>query len=37
MYALEMDEEEIEDHMHSLLIDSNGNGSSNGKVAVVAM
>jgi CarD family transcriptional regulator len=34
MYALEMDEEGIEDHLHSLLIESSPNG--NGKVAVAA-
>jgi CarD family transcriptional regulator len=38
MYALDMDEEEIEDHLYSLLIESspNGNGSRNGKLAVAA-
>jgi CarD family transcriptional regulator, regulator of rRNA transcription len=32
MYALEMDEQEVEEHLHVLLIESNGNG----KVAVAA-
>jgi CarD family transcriptional regulator len=39
MYALEMDEQEIEDHLYGLLTDSsNGNGNGNGhrKVAVAA-
>jgi CarD family transcriptional regulator len=37
MYALEMDEHEIEDHLYGLLTESsNGNGNGNGKVAVAA-
>jgi CarD family transcriptional regulator len=32
MYALEMNEEQVEEHLYTLLIESNGNG--NGKVAV---
>ena len=34
MYALEMNEEEVEQHIHSLLSESSGNG--HGKVAVAA-
>jgi CarD family transcriptional regulator len=34
MYALEMDEQEVEEHLYGLLTESNGNG--NGKVAVAA-
>ena len=34
MYALEMDEQEVEEHLYGLLVESNGNG--NGKVAVAA-
>ena len=35
MYALEMDEEEVEEHLYGLLSESgNGNGNGNGKVAV---
>jgi CarD family transcriptional regulator len=36
MYALEMDEQEVEEHLYGLLVESNGNGNSNGKVAVAA-
>jgi CarD family transcriptional regulator len=36
MYALEMNEEQVEEHLYTLLIESNGNGTSNGKVAVAA-
>jgi CarD family transcriptional regulator len=36
MYALEMNEEEVEAHLYELLAESNGNGHSNGKVAVAA-
>jgi CarD family transcriptional regulator len=37
MYALEMNEEEVDAHLYELLTDSsNGNGHSNGKVAVAA-
>ena len=36
MYALEMNEEQVEEHLYTLLIESNGNGSPNGKVAVAA-
>jgi CarD family transcriptional regulator len=36
MYALEMNEEEVEAHLYELLESSNGNGHSNGKVAVAA-
>ena len=38
MYALEMNEEEVEAHLYELLAESggNGNGSVNGKVAVAA-
>jgi CarD family transcriptional regulator len=37
MYALAMDEQEVEQHLHSLLIDSSHpNGNGNGKVAVAA-
>jgi CarD family transcriptional regulator len=32
MYALEMDEQEVEEHLYGLLTESNGHG--NGKVAV---
>jgi CarD family transcriptional regulator len=32
MYALEMDEQEVEEHLYVLLVESNGNG----KVAVAA-
>ena len=32
MYALEMDEQEVEEHLYGLLVESNGNG----KVAVAA-
>jgi CarD family transcriptional regulator len=35
MYALEMNEEEVEEHLYGLLIES-GNGNGNGKVAVAA-
>jgi CarD family transcriptional regulator len=37
MYALEMNEEEVEVHLYELLAESsNGNGHTNGKVAVAA-
>jgi CarD family transcriptional regulator len=36
MYALEMDEQEVEEHLYGLLVESNGNGNGNGKVAVAA-
>jgi CarD family transcriptional regulator len=37
MYALAMDEQEVEQHLHGLLIDSShANGNGNGKVAVAA-
>jgi CarD family transcriptional regulator len=37
MYALEMNEEQVEEHLYTLLIESgNGNGNGNGKVAVAA-
>ncbi len=37
MYALEMNEEEVEEHLYGLLTESgNGNGNGNGKVAVAA-
>jgi CarD family transcriptional regulator len=36
MYALEMNEEEVEAHLYELLAESGGNGHSNGKVAVAA-
>jgi CarD family transcriptional regulator len=42
MYALEMDEQEVEAHLYSLLVESNGNGNGharangNAKVAVAA-
>ncbi len=36
MYALEMNEEEVEAHLQSLLIESNGNGNGTNKVAVAA-
>jgi CarD family transcriptional regulator len=39
MYALDMDEVEVEEHMYSLLAESghmNGNGNGNGKLAVAA-
>ena len=35
MYALEMDEEEVEEHLYGLLAES-ANGNGNGKVAVAA-
>ena len=35
MYALEMNAEEVEEHLYGLLIES-GNGNGNGKVAVAA-
>ena len=34
MYALDMDEEEVEEHLHSLMADAHSN--ANGKVAVAA-
>ena len=38
MYALAMDEQEVEEHLYGLLLDthSTGNGNGNGKVAVAA-
>ena len=30
MYALEMDEQEVEEHLYGLLVESNGNGNGNG-------
>jgi CarD family transcriptional regulator len=36
MYALEMNEEEVEAHLYELLETSSGNGHSNGEVAVAA-
>ena len=37
MYALEMNEEQVEEHLYTLLIESgNGNGNGNGKLAVAA-
>jgi CarD family transcriptional regulator len=42
MYALGMDEQEVEEHLYGLLLDThstangNGNGNGNGKVAVAA-
>jgi CarD family transcriptional regulator len=37
MYALEMNEEEVEEHLYGLLTEpGNGNGNGNGKVAVAA-
>lgn len=37
MYALEMDEEQVDEHLTSLLLDqSHGDGNGNGKVAVAA-
>jgi len=37
MYALEMAEQEVEEHLYGLLTESsNGNGNGNGKVAVAA-
>jgi len=36
MYALEMNEEEVEAYLYELLTESNGNGHSTGKVAVAA-
>ena len=40
MYALEMDEQEVEEHLYALLTESgsngNGHGNGNGKVAVAA-
>jgi CarD family transcriptional regulator len=36
MYALEMNEEEVEAHLYELLVESsNGNGNGNGKLAAV--
>ena len=31
MYALEMDEEQVEEHLYALLIESNGIGNGNGQ------
>jgi CarD family transcriptional regulator, regulator of rRNA transcription len=36
MYALEMNEEEVEAHLQSLLMESDGNGDGTNKVAVAA-
>ena len=36
MYALEMDEEEVEEHLYALLYRASRNGNGNGKVAVAA-
>ena len=36
MYALEMDEQEVEEHLYGLLLDTHANGNGNGKVAVAA-
>jgi hypothetical protein len=36
MYALDMNEEEVEEHLHSLMADAHVNGNGNGKVAVAA-
>ncbi len=36
MYALEMNEEEVEAHLYELLVEPSSNGHGNGKVAVVA-
>jgi CarD family transcriptional regulator len=36
MYALEMNEEEVEAHLYELLTESNGDGHTNVKVAVAA-
>jgi CarD family transcriptional regulator len=37
MYALEMDEDEVEEHLHTLLLESyNGKNGKNGKVTVAA-
>jgi hypothetical protein len=40
MYALGMDEQEVDEHLYGLLLDThsngNGNGNGNGKVAVAA-
>jgi CarD family transcriptional regulator len=36
MYALEMDEEQVEEHLHGLLVDTHVNGDGHGKVAVAA-
>ena len=38
MYALGMDEQEVEEHLYGLLLDThaNGNGTGNGKVAAAA-
>ena len=36
MYALEMDEQEVEEHLYGLLLEPHGNGNGNGKVAVAA-
>src|SRR6185312_7607987 len=36
MYALEMDEQEVEDHLYGLLLDTHSSANGNGKVAVAA-
>jgi len=36
MYALEMNEEQVEEHLYGLLLESGANGNGNGKVAVAA-
>jgi hypothetical protein len=37
MYALGMDEQEVEEHLYGLLIETHGDtGNGNGKVAVAA-
>jgi CarD family transcriptional regulator len=36
MYALEMDEQQVEDHLHMVLIEQSHELNGNGKVAVVA-
>jgi CarD family transcriptional regulator len=36
MYALEMDEQEVEEHLYGLLLDTHAAANGNGKVAVAA-
>ena len=36
MYALGMDEQEVEDHLYGLLLDTHSSANGNGKVAVAA-
>ncbi|MFL5864303.1 MAG: CarD family transcriptional regulator, partial [Solirubrobacteraceae bacterium] len=36
MYALGMDEQEVEEHLYGLLIETHGTTNGNGKVAVAA-